>query len=1129
MESDLIPYSASPGIPAQAVLVLAPHPDDEVFGCGGAIVHHVHAGIPVHVVILTDGALFGDAAVRCQECRDAARILGYGDPDFWLLPDRGVRYSEALVQRIVDKVANAGVDLVYAPSPWEVHPDHRQTTMLAMEAVRRAMQPVRLAFYEVGAPLRPNLLLDITAHIETKEAAMRCFASQLAQQDYVRHIHALNQFRTYTLPREVLAAEAYWVLAANELDQVAQAGLLHLVSPGLPAETDAAPYKMPLVSILIRSMGRECLAQALDSVALQTYQHIEVVVVAASTSHPPLPPKCGPFALRLLETDKPLHRSQAANKALTQARGDFLIFLDDDDWLMPGHVARLAHVLMHQPHALAAYTGIILVDAAGHPLGQTFDQPFDAVRQLSGNLTPIHAVLFSAKVVAQGCRFDEALDLYEDWDFWLQLARLAPMVHLPGVSGAYRIHDSSGVHADAGPTGAAAGIIYQKWQGHWTPGQLAQLMERVWSHQQLESQLESQLEDHLTQQRELRTQLEKAHEMLATTSEEITQNQRLIAEQNKVIVDMRNSRSWRITQPLRNFLVWLNAGRRGQLFRRAIRLRGILATEGLAGISYRLQLRWDPQRGSAMDYSAWAREHDTPSPQALEELRKTMLSWHETPLISIVMPVYNPPLDLLQAAIKSIQDQIYTHWELCIADDASPDARVWQLLRTLAGEDSRIKVVQREVNGHISQASNSALALAQGEFVALMDNDDLLPPDALYWVAEAVNRVPTVQVIYSDEDKLDSQGQRYGAYLKPDWNYTLFLGHNLISHLGVYRTALMREVGGFRLGLEGSQDYDLALRCIERVNSSDIVHIPRVLYHWRAIEGSTALCTEAKPYALTAAQQALQEHRERIGRPCAIEILPTWNYRCLRNEPGPMDKLSVVLIGTPDTEPGPTAPAWTSEPAFGVHEVLNCKADASAINAAIARAQGTLVALVRADLVPTNPDALLELARHALEEGTGVAGGTVRGPSGALMAGGLVLNPGTVASVLLPGLPLGHAGYMGRGLLAQELSALSLDCAVLRKQVFTVLGGLDNELGISQTGSVAWCLRLREHGLKVVWCPDATWSCDHTGRAPGPTRAERAYFDAHLRMRYQAWLAHDPAYHEALCKEPADFTLRHGA
>jgi len=212
LETDLIPYSASLCLPARSVLVLAPHPDDEVFGCGGAIVQHIKNGHPVCVLILTDGALYAEPDVRQRESMAAAQILGYGPPEFWGFPDGGLRYSDELAQRLADRIAQLGADLVYAPSPWEVHPDHRQTQMLAVEAVRRSTPEVHLAFYEVGAPLRPNVLLDITTVMEIKEAAMRCFVSQLEHQNYLGHIQALNFYRTYTLGADVKSAEAFWLV-----------------------------------------------------------------------------------------------------------------------------------------------------------------------------------------------------------------------------------------------------------------------------------------------------------------------------------------------------------------------------------------------------------------------------------------------------------------------------------------------------------------------------------------------------------------------------------------------------------------------------------------------------------------------------------------------------------------------------------------------------------------------------------------------------------------------------------------------------------------------------------------------------------------------------------------------------
>jgi hypothetical protein len=268
-------------------------------------------------------------------------------------------------------------------------------------------------------------------------------------------------------------------------------------------------------------------------------------------------------------------RSKAANKALLHARGESMLFLDDDDWLMPAHIARLAEVLRHQPHVLAAYTGISLVDAGGKPLGQTFDLPFDDIRQMAGNLTPIHAVLFSAKVLEQGCRFDETLDRYEDWDFWLQLARLTPLVHLPGVSAAYRIHESSGVHQDSGPAGAATAVIYKKWEDNWTPEQKSQIMQRVWSYPELEARLADtgrRLADTGQQLADMQHRLANAknalvqaqHQMDQLAQTVLMQQQSLEVQSRKMkdaveqlaqkqleIAALRSSRSWRFTRPLR--------------------------------------------------------------------------------------------------------------------------------------------------------------------------------------------------------------------------------------------------------------------------------------------------------------------------------------------------------------------------------------------------------------------------------------------------------------------------------------------------------------------------------------------------------------------------------------------------
>jgi hypothetical protein len=245
-------------------------------------------------------------------------------------------------------------------------------------------------------------------------------------------------------------------------------------------------------------------------------------------------------------------------------------------------------------------------------------------------------------------------------------------------------------------------------------------------------------------------------------------------------------------------------------------------------------------------YRRWAKRYDRLSADDLQQIHEATERLTYRPLISVLMPVYNTDQRWLKAAIQSVRDQMYPNWELCIADDASTDSRVGKVLRDFLSKDPRIKVDFRRVNGHISAASNSALQLATGEFVALADHDDVLPAHALLAVVHELNRHPDADIVYSDEDRIDESDRRFDPYFKPDFNIELFRGQNFISHLGVYRTDLVRRVGGFREGLEGSQDYDLAWRVLEQSSAQRIRHIPHVLYHWRAIAGSAALGTREK-------------------------------------------------------------------------------------------------------------------------------------------------------------------------------------------------------------------------------------------------------------------------------------------
>lgn len=492
-EPSLVPYAAVSQVGRGPALVLAPHPDDEVFGCAGAVMRHQANGDAVTIVVVTDGGAGStdpEAYVKARraESERAAEVLGVPRPEFWGLADRSLVYGEALTARIEAALARTGACFVYLPSPTDLHPDHRALGLSGLEAVRRSGKAeLSAVLYEVGAPLaRPNRLLDLTLLREKKRAALECFASQEGRQRYAEQIEALNRFRTYTLPVEIAAAEAFRVIPQPAIGPELQA----LLSSDLRLDGAIVPsdVSMPLVSVIVRTIGRDTLGEALQSIATQLYPHVEVVVVNASGAPLPLEPTCGRFPLRIVGGDARLERARAANVGLEHAKGRLVAFLDDDDWLYPHHLDRLVGVLTSQRSARAAYAGVecIVTQPDGtRTKGTLYQDPFDPARLLTENYLPIHAPVFErALFTDEGCRFDEALTLYEDWDFWLQLSRKTTFLHVPEIGAAYRMPGGSALSGARAShvAEAAASAMLAKWSGRWTPDELATLWASARSH-----------------------------------------------------------------------------------------------------------------------------------------------------------------------------------------------------------------------------------------------------------------------------------------------------------------------------------------------------------------------------------------------------------------------------------------------------------------------------------------------------------------------------------------------------------------------------------------------------------------------------------------------------------------------
>lgn len=561
-------------------------------------------------------------------------------------------------------------------------------------------------------------------------------------------------------------------------------------------------------------------------------------------------------------------------------------------------------------------------------------------------------------------------------------------------------------------------------------------------------------------------------------------------------------------------------------------------------------------------YAEWVKEFDTLTPGDRIELRRQLRALRRWPRISILLPIYNPDLTFLAAAIDSVKTQLYENWELCLADDASTDVRVRPFLEQAAKTDSRIKLTLRQTNGHISACSNSAMELATGDWCGLLDQDDAFAVSALAFVAFEIEQHPEAGLIYSDEDKIDAVGLRSDPFFKPDWNPELFLGQNFVNHLGIYRTDLLRAIGGFREGFEGSQDYDVTLRCLERLKPTQVRHIPRILYHWRTVTGSLASVVDAKPYAKAAARRAIGDHLRRVGvagrvEPCAenIElhrviyelparlplvsiIIPTRDHaklleRCVvsireRSDYGPVE-IIIVDNGSVEASTHELFSRLESDRAARVLRDQGTFNYSRLNNLAAAQARGEILLFLNNDTEVENRAWLTEMVSHAARAEVGAVGARLWYADGTLQHGGVVLGIGGLAGHAFPRIPRGHPGYYDRAFLQQNCSAVTGACMAMRKQVFQEFDGFDEQHLAVNFSDIDLCLRLRANGYEVIWTPYANL-VHHESASRGQIRTEEEQTQflqeaSHMRQVWGAELINDPFYNPNLSLTPPGFTI----
>lgn len=683
--------------------------------------------------------------------------------------------------------------------------------------------------------------------------------------------------------------------------------------------------------------------------------------------------------------------------------------------------------------------------------------------------------------------------------------------------------------------------------------------------------------DHLNiQELELKNKIDNLESVLNEIQAERDQHQSDVIKLEENITKMISSKSWRITRPLRGVASSFNKLYKPLSYPVSIvkvnggigpvinKLLNIYKSEGIKGVARKCQIAIDRSKRNDFDtdqnYAKWILRYDALSPKDKEKISDDIESFKNKSLISIVMPVYNPDINWLSEAISSIKAQLYRNWELCIADDNSTNPLVRKFLEEEQAKDDRIKITFRQQNGHISLASNSALDIASGEWIALMDQDDLLPEHALYWVAKSINNYPDAGLFYSDEDKIDVAGIRHSPYFKCDWNRSLFYSQNMICHLGIYKSNLVRKVGGFIQGLEGAQDHDLALRISECLQDEQIIHIPKVLYHWRVHPQSTASGASAKPYASIAGVKAIKSHLDRTGVNADVTSNP-YGYRVKYHLPETPPKVSLIIPTRNKLELVKTCiESILNKTTYPDYEIIlvdngsdnnDClkyftlieerydnvivkhdprEFNYSALNNdAVKMSQGEIIGLINNDIEVIDPDWLSEMVGQVIQPGVGAVGAKLLYPNNLIQHAGVVIGYGGVAGHAFVNYRSEDPGYFNRLNIVSEYSAVTAACLIVKRSDFDAVKGLnENDLKVA-FNDIDFCLKLKKLGRRNVWTPYAKLYHNESASRGYEDNVEKiSRFNSEIKYMQDKWdsyIKNDPCYSLNLSLTYDDFRL----
>lgn len=938
----------------------------------------------------------------------------------------------------------------------------------------------------------------------------------------------------------------------------------------------------PLVSIIIPTTRPDFLTRSINSILQQTYQNFEILLIKDGGENiNNLIESFNDPRINYFHQEEKKGVSAARNIGLKTAKGKYIAYLDDDDFYYPNHLETLVDFLENNNYQVA-YTDAHCskeVEYKGEWLSHSreiiYCHDFNINALLVRNLFPINTIIHDRKCIFETGFFDEGLATHEDWDFWIRMGLKYPFYHINKTTCAFTIREGNynSLQRWKGTFWSSFLLIHDRYKKYAIPEiQKRQENERqALAYECLRSLNDIKTKD-LTKIN-LEIILERiinSSYLLSNLTDLYTAYQITFLSINKI---PNNHQSYILLARVSRFLGQYDQAL--EAIEKALELRE--TKEALSEKIYILEyldrekatqcqlefeqkfpqqektpkfpqpeppLNINPINFQEFDVLDWQKNVYNQLKTRKKNLNITENQLIYKPFISIIIPVYNPKEKYLREAIESVINQTYPHWELCIADDASTKPYVRTILTKYAQKDNRIKVIFRQENGHISRASNTALEIATGEYIALLDHDDLLAPNALYEVVKLLNEHPEADMIYSDEVLFNDEYIFSPVIAKADWCPDSFLSSMYTCHLGVYKTLLIKEIGGFRVGYEGSQDYDLVLRFTEKTDK--IFHIPKLLYYWRKHPESTNSSYQAKPYAYEAGKKALEEALQRRGEKGVVIhdknikgsykiryeitnydlvsiVIPTRDLadileRCLASifNKTTYPNYEIILLdnGSKETETFTVFDKWKKrQPDRFYCYQYDVPFNYSHINNyAVTKAKGKYLLFLNNDTEVITPNWIQAMVEQAQRPSIGAVGAYLKYPDNTMQHTGVIIARGGLAG--------NDHVYYDKIL---NFSAVTGACLMCRREVFAEVGGFDEDIAVA-FNDVDLCLKIRERGYYNICLPHVLlYHHESKTRGYEDTPEKIARFEKEVQFMRDKWgelVEQDPCINPVYLNNP---------